>query len=80
MFSLGYTPEEAMLDATQVVSRAVYLASELKTARWIKENSAVCELTEYERGRMTKDKLYQSELRLYREKIQSVKTLIQPEK
>jgi hypothetical protein len=36
-----------MLDATQVLNHAVYLVSELKTALWIKENSAVCELTGY---------------------------------
>lgn len=57
-----------MLDAIQIMSRALYLASELKTARCIKENSAVCELTGYEHDRMTKDQLYQSELCLYREK------------
>ena len=40
-------------------------ASELKTARWIKENSAVCELTGYDVEKVTKDKLYQSALSLY---------------
>ncbi len=41
----GFTDEEAALAATQVISRAVYPASELKTTSWIKENSAVSELT-----------------------------------
>ncbi len=48
LLSKGWTEEQAQLSATQVISRAVYPASELKTARWIKENSAVCELTGYD--------------------------------
>jgi transposase len=68
LLSQGFTPEEAMLAATQVVSRAVYPASELKTTRWIKENSAVCELTGYDADRITKDRLYESALHLYRAK------------
>jgi hypothetical protein len=53
------------LAATQVISRAVYPASELKTTRRIRENSAVCELTGYDIEKLTKDKLYQSALSLY---------------
>ena len=68
LLSQGFTPGQAMLAATQVVSRAVYPASELKTARWIKENSAVCELTGYDIGKVTKDRLYESALHLYRVK------------
>lgn len=68
LLSLGFTPEQAMLASTQVVSRAVYPASELKTARWIQENSAVCELTGYDSDKITKDRLYESALRLYRVK------------
>ena len=41
-----------------MVSRAVYPASELATTRWIKENSAVCELTGYDIDKISKDKLY----------------------
>lgn len=68
LLSAGFTPEQAKLAATQTVSRAVYPASELKTARWIKENSAVCELTGQDPDQVTKDRLYQSALRLYRAK------------
>lgn len=68
LLSAGFTPEQAMLAATQVVSRAVYPASELKTVRWIKENSAVCELTGYEADKVTKDRLYKSALDLYKAK------------
>ena len=64
----GFTEEEAKLAATQVISRAVYPASELKTTRWIKDNSAVCELTGYDINKITKDKLYQSALHLYEAK------------
>ena len=65
LLSAGFTGEQAMLAATQVIGRAVYPASELKTARWMQENSAVCELTGYDMGKLTKDKLYQSALHLY---------------
>ena len=68
LLSAGFTPEQARLAATQVISRAVYPASELKTTRWIKENSAVCELTGYDPDKVTKDRLYQSSLQLYRAK------------
>jgi transposase len=61
----GFTEDQIKLAATQIVSRAVYPASELKTALWIKENSAVGELTGYGCENITKDKLYESALRLY---------------
>ena len=64
----GFTDEQAALAATQVISRAVYPASELKTTSWIKENSAVCELTGYDMDKLTKDKLYESALHLYKVK------------
>ncbi len=68
LLSAGFTQEQAGLAATQVVSRAVYPASELKTVRWIKENPAVCELTGYDTDRISKDRLYESALHLYRAK------------
>jgi hypothetical protein len=40
----GFTDEQIKLATTQKVSRAVYPGSELKTASWIKENSAIREL------------------------------------
>jgi transposase len=66
----GFTEEQIKLAATQIVSRAVYPASELKTASWIKENSAISELTGYDSQKITKDKLYESALRLYTVKDQ----------
>ncbi len=61
----GFNEDEAKLAATQIISRTTYPASELKTTSWVKENSAVCELTGYEMEKLTKDKLYQSALHLY---------------
>ncbi len=36
LLSKGWSKEEVQLAATQIISRAVYPASELKTTRWIK--------------------------------------------
>lgn len=63
--SKGWNEAQIQLAATQVISRAVYPASEYKTSNWIKENSAICELTGYDGEKITKDKLYQSALSLY---------------
>jgi hypothetical protein len=64
----GFSEEETRLALTQIISRAVYPASELETARWIRENSAVCELTGYPLQKITKDKLYKSSLKLFSQK------------
>ncbi len=61
----GFTEEQIQLALTQIVSRAVYPGSELKTTSWIKENSAIGELTGQDCQKITKDKLYESALRLY---------------
>jgi hypothetical protein len=63
--NIGFSEEEVQLALTQIISRAVYPASELETSRWIRENSAVCELTGYPLAKITKDKLYNSSLRLF---------------
>ena len=68
--NLGWSDENIKLATTQVISRAIYPSSELRTARWIKENSAICDLTGYDEQKMTKDKLYQSSLALYEVKDQ----------
>jgi hypothetical protein len=36
------------LAITHITSRAAYPASELRTSQWIKDNSAICELTGYD--------------------------------
>ncbi|MBA2760715.1 MAG: IS1634 family transposase [Segetibacter sp.] len=62
-------PEEHIqLALTHIISRAIYPASELRTSQWIKENSAVCELTAYPIEKITKDKLYDTSKRLYKVK------------
>lgn len=50
--------ETIQLALTHIISRASYPASELRTSQWIKENSAVCEITNYAQQKVTKDKLY----------------------
>jgi hypothetical protein len=57
--------EDISLATTHIISRAVYPASELKTVSFIKENSAVCEITGYDREKVTKDKLYRISHSLY---------------
>jgi DDE family transposase len=57
--------ELIQLALTHIVSRASYPASELRTSKWIKENSAVCELTGYPVDKITKDRLYEISHRLY---------------
>jgi transposase len=59
-----FSEHEIQLAQTQVISRAVHPASELATARWINENSAIIELTGYDPEKMNKDRLYKSALKL----------------
>jgi len=61
----GWTEKEIHLALTHIISRAAYPASELRTSEWIKQNSAVCELTGYPIENITKDKLYDTSRRLY---------------
>lgn len=63
--TLQWSAQQIQLSLTHIISRAVYPASELRTSRWIKENSAVCELTGYPMEQITKDKRYQISHRLY---------------
>jgi hypothetical protein len=55
----------------------VYPFSENRTSKWIKENSAVCEITGYPIEKVTKDKLYKSALDLYKAKDHLEKHLSQ---
>lgn len=63
----GWEPDDIKLAQSHIISRAVYPASELETARWIKENSSVCELTGYDIEKITKDRLYTISKKLYSE-------------
>jgi len=64
----GWVDSDIRLALTHIISRAVYPASELKTSNWIKENSAVCEITGFDVEKVTKDQLYRISTRLYNEK------------
>jgi hypothetical protein len=66
--SLGWSEDQVKLAHTHIISRAVYPASELETTRWIRENSAVCEVTGYNIEQVTKDRLYAISKKLYAEK------------
>lgn len=60
-----FTEEQAVLAVTQIAIRATHPASELATARWIRNNSDICRLTGYNMDKVTNDKLYKSAIRLY---------------
>ncbi|MFZ2339435.1 MAG: hypothetical protein WAW07_06885 [Bacteroidales bacterium] len=66
--SLGWSEDQIKLAQTHIISRAVYPASEMETARWIRENSAVCEVTGFDIEQITKDRLYAISKKLYAEK------------
>jgi hypothetical protein len=61
----GWNDEDIKLAQSHIISRAVYPASELETARWIRENSSVCEITGYDIKKITKDQLYRISKELY---------------
>jgi transposase len=59
-----FTESEIQLAQTQIISRAVYPGSELVTSKWIKENSAITEITGFDLSKINKDRLYKSALKL----------------
>ena len=65
---IGWPQEKIQLAMTQIISRAVYPGSELATSKWIRDNSAICDITGYDMNKISKDKLYQSALDLYKNK------------
>jgi hypothetical protein len=66
--SPGWSEDQIKLAQTHIISRAIYPASELETARWIRENSAVCEVTGFDIEQISKDRLYAISKKLYAEK------------
>jgi Transposase DDE domain len=60
----GFSESDIQLAQTQIISRAVYPGSELATSKWIKENSAITELTGYDINKINKDRLYKNALKL----------------
>lgn len=63
--SKGWAEEDISTAATHIAARAAYPASELETSRWIRDNSAICELTGASPGMVTKDRLYRISRRLH---------------
>ncbi|MFA4829950.1 MAG: IS1634 family transposase [Thermodesulfovibrionales bacterium] len=73
--SQNWDEETISLATTHMISRAVFPASELKTISLIKENSAVYEITGYDKEKITKDALYSISHKLYSVKSQLEKFL-----
>ena len=63
----GWSACDRDLALAHIVCRTVYPASELKTVRYMQENSAICELLGLDARKITKDRLYGISHRLYRE-------------
>ena len=61
----GWSREQADLALMQIIARAIYPFSELKTVRCLRDNSALLEMFRLDREKVTKDALYQSALRLW---------------
>ena len=51
----------------QIIARAIYPYSELKTVRYLRENTALAEMFKVPKEKITKDVLYRSALRLWEE-------------
>jgi hypothetical protein len=64
----GWDEKLIALAKTHLICRAVYPASELKTVRYIQENSSVCELISYPQEKINHYKLYSISKALYGEK------------
>lgn len=63
--SKGWSREQVDLALMQIIARAIYPFSELKTVRCLRDNSALLEMFRLERRKVTKDALYQSAIRLW---------------
>jgi len=66
--SKDWEQEDISLALSHIISRAVYPASELKTVRFMEDNSSICELTGFDIAKLTKDRLYGISQKLYKEK------------
>jgi len=63
--SKGWSRDQADLALMQIIARAIYPFSELKTVRCLRDNSALLEMFKLDRKKVTKDALYQSAIRLW---------------
>ena len=62
--SRNWTREQIDLALMQIIARAIYPYSELKTVRYLRENMALCEMFRIPKEKITKDALYESARRL----------------
>ena len=61
----GWSREQVDLALMQIIARAIYQFSELKTVRCLRDNSALLEMFRLDRSKVTKDALYRSAVRLW---------------
>jgi len=66
--SKEWTERDMALALAHIVCRTVYPASELKTVRYMQENSSICELLKIDPKNVTKDQLYRISHRLFDQK------------
>jgi len=64
----GWSSQDRDLALAHIVCRTAYPASEMKTLRYMQENSCICELLGLDAEEITKDQLYKISRRLYGEK------------
>lgn len=67
LHSKDWTREQIDLAIMQIIARAIYPYSELKTVRYLQENTALAEMFGIAKEKLTKDALYQSAKRLWAE-------------
>ncbi len=63
--NLGWRKKDIDLAMIQIISRAVFPASENKTAQWIQQNSAVSELFDIQPNKINRYPLYRISKKLY---------------
>ena len=62
----GWSQDKINIALMQIIARAVYPYSEFKTAKYIRENSTVCEMFGLNQDKITKDVLYKGSHDLYK--------------
>ena len=65
LYSKGWSRDQVTLAMIQIIARSIYPYSELKTVKYLKENTALAELFKFDKEKITKDALYKSALRLW---------------
>lgn len=65
LLSHGFSKNQLNIALMQIIARAVYPGSELRTVRCLQENSALCELLGIKSQSINKDVLYRTALKLW---------------